>query len=234
VKKKKLTQRTEKEIRNDLTQHLGLHFTDESWVELLALVDAKTRLDYSSRALSSETVLKECKQLRGAAQQLSTFLGGSSKSGMPWGSFLQSRLVDERINKGEDEDLLFDPHWASNFQDTLRLFSEVSEMVAAFHATQHGTAGRNPDKHRRQFAQCLSDHFIRAGGVFNSGGLAGFPHFLECVWELLPAECRPKTPRSFADMLGRLVDKSDRQQTSPSKADYCIRLTRTYWGIPRI
>lgn len=233
MKKKALHKRDDRDIRHHLGQHLGLKFTDENWVELLALIDGKVRLDVSNRALSAEKVLQECRQLREASQQLSKFLEGPSASGMQWAGFLRGRVIDEGISENE-EDLLYDPQWAAKLQHMLRLFGEVSEMVATCHESRVGKAGRTRDLHRRQFAECLSDHFIRAGGTFYAGGPAGFPYFLKCVWELMPSDCRPNTARSFADMLNRLVDKSDRQQTSPSKADYCIRLTRTYWGIPCI
>lgn len=258
-KKKTSDRRTPTMIRSNLVSHLGLKFTDDSWADLLAVIDGKVSFDQNNELINDKALLRECEQLQAACRQLIKFCEGRTESGWRWANFLAqsaAEVVDENaVDREEngppfdgeedpDEKLLsslfekspstHDCDRALNLlQEMLNRVSEMSKFVACWHIP-HGYKGAKASMYResarREFAKSLSCHFIRAGGRFQAGGPAAFPQFLKLIWELLPPDCRSNRAESFADILSRLVSESDRLR-SLSSADSHIQMMRLHWKI---
>ncbi|HET6388217.1 hypothetical protein [Hyphomicrobium sp.] len=229
--KKTPVSRTASAIRSNLVSHLALQFTDESWDDVLGLVAEKVRIDRGNRRIDNRALFRECEQLQAASHLLRKFCENRAESGWLWANCLApcvAQVVNEKAANREEEDgsgnrsVGLPREENSNRHDrdrglTLLLemldrFSKVSEFILEWRDPLGEHAGKVRELHRGHFAQSLAHQFVRAGGMFQAGGPAGFPQFLKLIWELLPPDCRTNTAESFADILSRLVSKSDSQR----------------------
>lgn len=224
-------------VRNRIQNHLNLSFSDERWAELLALIDGKIRLELRNRKINRKAALAEAKRVRAAAEILTKHIADSKTSAIDWADFawtLQFTNAHQADSFAPDfEQVPRLNNWKADVLNLLGQFTTAARIVDSAPSSTGANSGRPADQHRLQFATCLAYHFIRAGGVFEDApGRPGFPAFAKLVWELLPNDCRPNSADSFADTIGRGVDKDQLKFCCSSRADYCIQLTKCYWGIP--
>ena len=214
--------------------HMNLDFSEEHWIDLLALIDAKARQDYKSRKISRKKAMLEATQIKGAAQLLLQRLAADPTSAINWRYTVSMYCI---FNGGTAQVLgndISSDMWLHEITKILKLFVGLTDEIGSNVSEAKGKGGRPADKHLRQFADCLADHFVRAGGTFKPAtGRPGFPAFLILLWELMPIDRRPDTAKSFADKLSRLVKKQDKVENTSARADYLIQLTKCYWGIPK-
>lgn len=228
----------EPDAQFDRIEHLlKLNFPTAYRSQLLELLASKSDQLRRSRSPTGAAAAAECQRVEGAAKILIQYIAGVDDGAVDWPNALRGHcIVTSFLQKplppilGSD---LTAVEWQREMLRLIRCLADLSKQRAEFHDLDRRAGGAPRHDNEVQFANCLADHFVRAGGKFeNAGksGKAGFPAFLKLVWELLPADCRPPRASSFSSTIARLVDKDDMAEKSVAKANYCIDLTKSYWS----